>query len=122
MNGKLSGRQNPRSVESLNGDIVIRINSCQLAVSFCIFFHFAFLNVLLADTSGIAQFQNPGVKDSLPVFHEAAAVRLTFPLSWGSGQYTNFDEWRQQARAKVKQSLLGSAPIAPFNPIVVAEE
>src|SRR5436189_3056316 len=69
-----------------------------------------------------AQFQSPGVRDSLPVFREAAAARLTFPLSWLSGQHTNFEEWREKARAKVKESLLSALPAASFEPVILAEQ
>jgi dienelactone hydrolase len=69
-----------------------------------------------------AQFQSPGVRDGLPVFREGAAARLTFPLSWLSGQYTDFDEWRNKARAKVKESLLSFIPAASFEPLVLSEQ
>ena len=68
------------------------------------------------------EFQTPGVKNELPAFRDALAGRLTYPLSWLSGQYTNFDRWREAARAKVRECLLAAPPTAPFNPVVLAEE
>jgi dienelactone hydrolase len=69
-----------------------------------------------------AEFQNPGVKNALPVFRDGLAERLTFPLSWLSGRFTNFSQWRQSARAKVRESLLAAPPNSPFNPVIVAEQ
>jgi len=69
-----------------------------------------------------SQFQSLGVKDDLPVFRDALAERLTFPHSWLSGHFTNFDQWRQVARAKVTESLLAAPPPAPFSPVVLAEQ
>jgi len=69
-----------------------------------------------------AQFQSPGVRDLLPAFHEAATARLTFPLSWLSGHYTNFNDWRDKARAKVKESLLSLLPVGSFEPLIISEQ
>src|SRR6267378_7229160 len=69
-----------------------------------------------------SQFQSPGVKDDLPAFRDALASRLSFPLSWPSGNFTNFDQWRQMARTKVTESLLAAPPTAPFNAVVVAKQ
>ncbi len=74
------------------------------------------------NASETKEFQSPGVKNDLPAFREALAVRLTYPLSWLSGQHTNFDQWREAARAKVRECLLAVPPSAPFNPVVLAEQ
>src|SRR5262249_26033146 len=68
------------------------------------------------------EFQTSGVKNDLPAFREAMAGRLTFPLSWLSGQVTNFDQWRGAARAKVRECLLAAPPPGPFSPVVLAQE
>jgi dienelactone hydrolase len=67
-------------------------------------------------------FQTSGVKNDLPAFHDALEGRLTFTLSWLSGQFTNFDQWREAARAKVRECLLAAPPPGPFNPVVLGEE
>lgn len=69
-----------------------------------------------------AGYQTNGIRDSLPVFRDALAERLTFPLSWLSGRFTDFDEWRSTARATVKECLLKPPPAAPFEPVVIAEQ
>ncbi len=75
----------------------------------------------LLATAGDATFQTPGVRDRLPVFHGRLAERMTFPMSWLSGNFTNFDTWRNSARAKVMEHLLAAPPIVPFDARVVAE-
>jgi len=67
-------------------------------------------------------YQTVGVKDSLPVFYKKLAARLDFPMSWLSGNYTDFSEWRSIARGKVKQCLLYHPPMVPFDPVVIGVE
>jgi hypothetical protein len=63
-----------------------------------------------------------GVKDNLPVFADKLAERLTFPMSWLSGNYKDFDEWKKTALAKVTECLLAPPPAAPFDAKVINEE
>lgn len=67
-------------------------------------------------------YQTLGVKDNLPVYYPKLAERLTFPLSWASGNYTDFPEWKKAAREKVMECLLYSPPPVPFEPVVIGEE
>lgn len=67
-------------------------------------------------------FQTCGIQDSLPVFRDRLAERLTFPLSWLSGNYKDFKAWRKATRAKVMECLLMPPPAAPFDPVVIAEQ
>ncbi len=67
------------------------------------------------------EWQSPGVRDRLPAFHERLSERLTFPLSWNSGNFPRFDTWRTVARQKVYDSLLTPPPAAPFEPRTLAE-
>jgi len=76
---------------------------------------------LLAAESDAA-FQTPGVRERLPVFHEQLAERMTFPMSWLSGNFTNFDAWRTAGRAKVMEHLLAAPPKASFDARIVAEQ
>jgi dienelactone hydrolase len=69
-----------------------------------------------------AEFQSPGVINDLPGFRQAALDRLTFPLSWTSGTFSDFDRWRRLARAKVAECLLPAPPTRPFEPRISAEE
>lgn len=72
----------------------------------------------MTDTS----FQSPGVTDNLPAFTDRLAERLTFPLSWLSGNYKDFSAWRKAARAKVMECMLAPPPVAPFAPKIIAEQ
>jgi hypothetical protein len=73
-----------------------------------------------AANDSIEQFR--GIRDNLPPFYQHQATRLNYPLSWLSGKFENFNQWRTTARAKVKECLLQPPPHAPFEPIVIAEE
>ncbi len=59
--------------------------------------------------------------DQLPVFYEQLKRKLTFPLSWTSGKYPDFQEWRQTARAKVLELIRYAPDATPFNPVVLDE-
>jgi len=67
-------------------------------------------------------YQSPGVKANLPAFRDKIAQRLTFPLSWLSGNITDFDDWRDAARARVMECLMKPPPAANFDPVVIAEQ
>ena len=67
-------------------------------------------------------YQTVGVKNNLPIFRDKLADRLTFPLSWLSGNYKDFNAWRKAARDKVMECLMAPPPSAPFEPVVIAEQ
>jgi len=67
-------------------------------------------------------YQKPGVINNLPVFYKNLAERMTFPLSWLSGNFDDFGQWKQIAREKLLQSLLYSPPAVPFEAVVIGEE
>ena len=67
-------------------------------------------------------YQKSGVNADLPVFYDKLKDRLTFPLSWLSGNFKNFEEWRNIARSKLKECLLSSPADAPYDPIIIAEK
>jgi dienelactone hydrolase len=71
---------------------------------------------------GSDTFQTVGVRNNLPAFRDNVAERLTFSLSWLSGNSKNFDAWRTAARAKVMECLLTPPPVVPFHPKVIAEQ
>ncbi len=68
------------------------------------------------------EYQKTGIKDNLPVFYEKLKARQNFPLSWLSGNYENFEEWKITARRKVLDCLIYDPPEAPFHPVVIGEE
>ena len=67
-------------------------------------------------------YQTNVVRDNLPSFYTVLAERLTFPLSWSSGNFNDFNTWRTTARAKVMECLLKLPLSVPFHPVVVAEQ
>lgn len=86
------------------------------------------LGLVLARVNAALPKSNPnkppayGVKDNLPVFADRLAARLNYPMSWLSGSFDNFDEWKKAARERVKECMLTAPPSAPFEPKVVQEE
>jgi dienelactone hydrolase len=66
--------------------------------------------------------QDPGIRANLPVFRDRLAERMTHPLSWLSGKYASFEEWRQAGRTRLTECLLAAPSKAPFEPEVVAEQ
>lgn len=82
-------------------------------------FLFLALTCAAAEVPG---YQHPGIVHRLPVFTDAVKARITFPLSWTSGSFTDFAAWRQVARAKVESCFMAAPPSAPWNPAVIAEE
>ncbi len=73
-------------------------------------------------SKGLSMRQTYGVEHGLPVFADAMRGRLTFPRSWVSGNYTDFAEWREQARDFVHERLLAPPPTAPFDADMIGEE
>jgi len=67
-------------------------------------------------------YQKEAVKDNLPVFYQKLKDRMSFPMSWLSGNYQDFPTWRAKAKAKVTELLLQAPPAVPFDPVVIAEE
>ena len=67
-------------------------------------------------------YQKIGVKDNLPVFYDKLKERMDFPLSWLSGNYNNFEEWKKIARQKMLDCLIYEPPAVPFHPVVIGEE
>ena len=69
-----------------------------------------------------SSYQTVGVENNLPVFSNGMKSRLVFPMSWLSGNYSDFDSWRQEARSKFLELLMPRPPKVPFDPVVLAEE
>lgn len=62
-----------------------------------------------------------GLEGNLPGFYEQLKERLTFPLSWTSGQYQNFEQWKQKARGKILECITISRGQTVFDPKIIAE-
>lgn len=49
---------------------------------------------------------NPiGLEGNLPIFYQQIKDQLSFPLSWTSGNYPNFEEWKQVAKGRVLEGI-----------------
>jgi dienelactone hydrolase len=80
------------------------------------------LLTLFLSSAAFAQtdWQYVGVRDNLPVFYEPLRDRLTFPLAWPKQHGKSFNDWREEAQAKVRASWLSELPIRPALPAIVA--
>jgi dienelactone hydrolase len=68
-------------------------------------------------------YQTYGITDAnLPVFYQQLKQKLTFPLSWVSGNFTDFEAWRRTARAKVLELTFQPPDQTPFEPEIIATE
>ena len=63
-----------------------------------------------------------GIAGNLPGFLPAAKARMTFPLSWLSGSFSDFEAWRIEARAIVHQAFMAEPPLVPFSPQIIDRE
>ncbi len=63
-----------------------------------------------------------GLEGNLPIFYDHLKNKLTFPLSWTSGNYHNFQQWRQKARDKVKECIADTWDQTPFDPEIITEK
>lgn len=99
--------------------MLIRINKYYLISLIFVVFS---INILIAQPHQVpanTDYQTVGVKENLPIFYQSAKDRLTFPLSWLAGSYTDFNQWKEDARKRVWESFLTSAPEVPFDPLVI---
>ena len=80
-------------------------------------------SVLLISLQVFAQndslYQKLGVEKNLPVFYENVKKRLSFPFSWLSGNYSDFEQWKTEACNCVLKSLLSKPSKAEYNTIVL---
>jgi len=67
-------------------------------------------------------YQTVGCIQNLPVFLDRAKDRQIYPLSWLSGDFTDFNAWKAEARETIYNSWLSLPPDVPFNPVVIQEE
>lgn len=63
-----------------------------------------------------------GIEGNLPVFYSHLKNKLTFPLSWTSGNYQDFMQWRQKAKVKVLESITITPEQTPFDLQIIEEE
>jgi hypothetical protein len=66
--------------------------------------------------------QTTGIEGNLPIFYQQLKAKLTFPLAWTSGNYSDFTKWRQTARAKVLEKIIQIPDQTPFSAKVIDEQ
>lgn len=81
-----------------------------------------FPSFLLGQIATDSSYQRVGVIAKLPVFAPAQIQRLSYPASWLSGKWKNFNEWKADARALVFRCMLALPPDAPFRATIIDEE
>src|SRR5690606_33069523 len=67
-------------------------------------------------------YQTPGVFHGLPAFFQKLLDRTTFPLSWTSGNFDDFAEWKKLAEKRLAEAWMTPPPPAPWNVTVLGEE
>ena len=75
-----------------------------------------------ASAPGGQRYVTTGVEAGLPVFADRAGARLDYPMSWLSGRFHDFGNWRAQARARAMHALLAPPPAGLFDPRIVSEQ
>lgn len=81
------------------------------------------LALLAAASANANDWQRQGiVEDNLPASWQQLKAQMTYPDSWLSGNYRNFNQWRQQARTLLRQSLLTPASTIPYAPQTLMRE
>lgn len=69
------------------------------------------------------EYETPGVvQGNMPVFYQQLKDKLTYPLSWTTGKYPNFDQWKTLARNKVLDKIIQTSENTPFNAKVINEQ
>jgi len=54
------------------------------------------------------------LKSNLPAFYPELKVKMTYPQSWLSGNYSDFPQWQQETRSLVREALLTPEATVPF--------
>ncbi|ATC65811.1 hydrolase [Nibricoccus aquaticus] len=68
-------------------------------------------------------YQTSGVTKQMPVFYQTVKARTAYPLSWLSGRFSDFQQWRTTARKEVILRLLAPpADAGAWEPVIVGEE
>ncbi len=81
-----------------------------------------FSQTVFSQSANDSSYQINPIRENLPSFYSAIAERLTFPLSWLSGNIDDFNKWKTAARARMMECLLKPPQSVPFHPIVIAEQ
>jgi dienelactone hydrolase len=97
-----------------------RITLVSLGVFVMVLLSVSLLNA--ADPPPSDSYQTTGLDGNLPVFYKQLQAKLTFPLSWNSGSFKDFDKWRRTAREKVLECMIQPVEETPFGPKIIDEQ
>ena len=67
-------------------------------------------------------YQKIGIEKNLPVFLDKVKERLKFPASFLSGNYPDFNSWKEEAKKIVLSTFLAKPPDAPFDFLIIDSE
>lgn len=81
-----------------------------------------FLRYTYSQDGENSTYQTNVIHDNLPSFYNIVQERLNYPLSWLSGNFSDFNSLRTTARSKVRECLFNRPPSIPYYPIVIAEQ
>jgi dienelactone hydrolase len=87
-------------------------------VALLILFPMALYSQTVRDTV----YEKNAIRENLPAFSRDISERMTYPLSWASGNFNSFIQWRTLARAKLMECLFTPPPIGEFHPVVIDEQ
>lgn len=62
------------------------------------------------------------LQNNLPAFYPELKVKMTYPQSWLSGNYSDFSHWQQETRDQVRQALLAPEATVPFAPEILESQ
>jgi dienelactone hydrolase len=89
---------------------------------FIILFLVLFPQFVCSQNEKDSTYQTTVIHDNLPSFYKIVQDRLNYPLSWLSGNFSDFNSWRTAARSKVMECLFSRPPSIPYHPVVIAEQ
>ena len=78
--------------------------------------------IVFSQSTSDSIYQRNVIHENLPSFSPLLSEQMTYPLSWLSGNFSDFTVWRTTARVKVMECLLKPPFTLPFHPVVIAEE
>lgn len=75
-----------------------------------------------SQTGDMRKYESPGVDEGLPVFVQNIKDRIEHPLSWNSGRFTDFEQWKTTAKERVRRAWMQPPPDAPWDVVITGEE
>ncbi len=61
------------------------------------------------------------ILNNMPAFYKEAKEVLTYPMAWGNSSITDFDEWKNQAKATLLESIENAPPMTKEYDLVITD-